>query len=210
MILTPIEKHRLPAVLDLFQERLGDGLACAVFRRIARPEQADRAAGRDAVTHHAAVLRLLASFGMAIRPGSPREDFGWDGAVVRGGTEAYVLLHELAHFQLAAPPRRQRIDFGLGPGPETGKREAAQAAATLFGLATEREEAMASLLGILWEVEFGHPACASFLDQNWLEGAGRGGAAEHFSGVLAALASGGFLTAEGRPTRQLRVTPDAL
>jgi hypothetical protein len=208
MILTPIEKHRLPGVLELFQARLGDPLARAIFARIARPELADRATGRDAAAHHAAALRLLDSYGMAIRPGSPREDFGWDGAAVRGGTEAYVLLHELAHFQLAAPSRRQRIDFGLGPGPETGKREAAQAAATLFGLATEREEAMASLLGILWEVELGHPACASFLDQNWLEGAGRRSAVEHFSGVLAALGRGGFLGADGRPTRQLRDTAD--
>jgi hypothetical protein len=210
MILTPIDRDRLPAMLELFQAGLRDGLAGAVFRRIAHPGQADRAAASLASAHHGAALGLLAGLGMGSRPGSPREDFSWNGAAARSDTEAYVLLHEAAHFQLAAPARRRRIDFGLGPGPETGKREAAEAAACLFGLASEREEAMASLLGILWEVDLGQPALASFLDQNWLEGAGRNGAAAHFCSVVAALAGGGFLTAEGLPTRALRQAEDAV
>jgi hypothetical protein len=208
MILTPIDHHRLPATLELFQAGLRDGAGSAVFRRIAQPAYADRAAGSLAAAHHGAALALLAGFGMALRPGSPREDFSWDGTAARSDTEAYVLLHEAAHFQLASPGRRRRIDFGLGPGPETGKRDAAEAAARLFGLAREREEAMASLLGILWEVELGQPALASFLDQNWLEGAGRSGTTTHFCSVLAALTSGGFLTPDGRPTRALREVPD--
>jgi hypothetical protein len=208
MILTPIDHHRLPATLELFQAGLRDSVAGAVFRRIADPAHADRAAGSLAAAHHCAALGLLAGFSMAFRPGSPREDLSWDGTAARSDTEAYVLLHEAAHFQLAAPARRRRIDFGLGPGPETGNREAADAAACLFGLAREREEAMASLLGILWEVELGQPALASFLDQNWLEGAGRDGTTAHFCSVLAALANSGFLTADGRPTRALREVPD--
>ncbi|HJT07135.1 MAG TPA: hypothetical protein VJ747_09425, partial [Stellaceae bacterium] len=60
----------------------------------------------------------------------------------------------------------------------------------------------------LWEVELGHPALASFLDQNWLEGADRPAAAAHFRTVLAALVAGGFVTAAGRPTRALRQAPD--
>jgi len=209
MILTPIDRDRLPAVLAQFEAGLADRFARTVFRRIAVPAQAERAAGAPAVAHRRAAIDLLASFGMGLRPGSPGQDFNWDGTAARSDTEAYVLLHEAAHFQLAAPTRRQRIDFGLGPGPDTGRREAAEAAATIFGLEREREEAMASLLGILWEVELGQPALASFLDQNWLEGAGRSAAA-HFCHVLDALAAGGFLTAEGRPARALRETPDAL
>ena len=69
---------------------------------------------------------------------------------------------------------------------------------------------MASLLGILWEVELGHPALASFLDQNWLEGAERPGTAAHLRSVLEALRDGGFITGDGRPTRFLRAAPDAL
>jgi hypothetical protein len=208
MILTPIAAHALPDLLQRSEAALGGACAGAVFRRIARPEAAARASGRAARAHHAAALRLLPALGMGIKRGSPSEDFSWDGIAVRSDTEAYVLLHEAAHFQLASPARRHAIDFGLGPGPETSARERAERAATLFGLAREREEALASLLGILWEVELGQPALASFVDQNWLEGAPGERALAHFAATLEALARGGFLTADGRPTRLLRTAPD--
>lgn len=208
MILTPIAHHRLPDLLQRCEAGLTDVRDRAVFRRLARPAEAERARSSAARAHHAQASQLLASLGMGLRAGSPREDFSWNGTAVRSDTEAYVLLHEAAHFQLAAPARRHVIDFGLGPGPETGARAAAERAALLFGVAREREEAMASLLGILWEVEFGQPALASFLDQNWLEGAPGQGALRHFRATLAALHSGGFLTADGRPTQRLRGTPD--
>jgi len=208
MILTPIAPDRLPELLARCEAGLSDDCDRAVFRRLARPAEVERARGSAVRAHHAQASQILASLGMEIRAGSPREDFSWNGAAARGDTEAYVLLHEAAHFQLAAPARRHAIDFALGPGPETGARAAAERAALLFGLAREREEAMASLLGVLWEVELGQPALASFLDQNWLEGAPRQSALRHFSATLAALRAGGFLTADGRPTRRLRATPD--
>jgi hypothetical protein len=209
MILTPIDADRLPAVLDRFAATLDDSGARAIFDRIARTTDAMRAQDTAAAAHHRDALRVLAGFGMALRPGPPAADFSWDGHAARCDTEAYVLLHEAAHFQLAAPTRRRCVDFGLGPGPETGQREAAARAACLFGAAREREEAAASLLGILWEAELGHPALASFLDQNWLEGAGGRAAAAHFRGVLAALAADGFITAAGLPTRRLREESDS-
>lgn len=207
MILTAIDQDRLPATLARIASAL-DGGARTIFERIARPEAAARAEAPTAALHHRDALRVLAGFGMELRPGPPAADFSWDGRGVRCDTEAYVLLHEAAHFQLAAPERRRRIDFGLGPGPETGDRATAERQASLFGLAREREEAMASLLGILWEVELGQPALASFLDQNWLEGVDRPAAAAHFRDVLTALVAGGFVTDAGRPTRALRQAPD--
>jgi len=210
MMLTPITPDCLPAVLARFADELGDGPEKAIFRRIARPADAERATGPRAATHHADALTLARRLSIPVRAGRPQLDFSWNGTALRGDTEAYVLLHELAHFQLAAPERRSCIDFGLGPGPETGNRAAAAAAACLFGLAVEREEAMASLLGILWEAEFGHPALASFLDQNWLEGAERPGTVAHFRSILAALGSGGFLTADGRPTLRLRAAAEMM
>jgi hypothetical protein len=208
MILTPIDDDKLAAVLGRFSALLDDAGARSVFDRIARPKEAARAQCTIAVAHHRDALTILAGLGMALRPGRPSLDFSWDGHAARRDTEAYVLLHEAAHFQLASPHRRRCIDFGLGPGPETGDRDGAARAACLFGIGCEREEAMASLLGILWEAELGQPALASFLDQNWLEGAGRVAAAAHFSTVLAALAAGGFVTATGRPTRRLRDAAD--
>ncbi|HZB91281.1 MAG TPA: hypothetical protein VE397_07565 [Stellaceae bacterium] len=208
MILTPIESDRLPALLQRFAAALGTSWTRQVFARIARPEDAARAAGPIAARHRREALALARRFGMGVRAGSPTLDVSWDGAALRADTEAYVLLHEVAHFQLASPERRRCTDFGLGPGPETGDRAAAVRAASLFGLAAEREEAMASLLGILWEASLGHPALASFLDQNWLEGAERPGTAEHFRTTLAALAEGGFVSEAGRPTFGLRSAPD--
>lgn len=206
MILTPIARDRLPALLGQFAQSL-DASTGAIFRRIAA-SSAERASGAAAAAGHRQACAVLAGLGMGLAPGSPELDFSWDGTAARCDTEAYVLLHEAAHFQLAAPERRRRIDFGLGPGPETGARARAEEAALLHGLAREREEAMASLLGILWEAELGHPALASFLDQNWLEGAPRPGAVAHFAGVAAALSAGGFIAGDGRPRPQLRLSRD--
>ena len=74
-------------------------------------------------------------------------------------------------------------DFGLGPGPDTTEREAAERAAVVSPLERDAEEAAASLLGILWEAALGQPALASFLDQNWLEGLGPLGRGTFHGGV---------------------------
>jgi hypothetical protein len=205
MILTPISEEALPQALDRLMSGLGGDAPRQALKRIAGPLGVARASGTRAVSHWRRAIRIVTEFGMATRPGSPALDFSWDGDVLRTGTEAYVLLHELAHYQIAAPARRRTIDFGLGAGPETGDRRTADAVASLFGLAREREEAMASLLGVFWEVELDQPALASFLDQNWLEGAG---AASHFETTLHDLWEGGFIDADFRPTRQLRVEAD--
>jgi hypothetical protein len=204
MILTKLPPHLLPRALAAFAMRLSGGYTQRVYRRIAVPGRWHRATGADAASQHRAALALAQKFGMSRRRGPPHCGFSWDGRALRTGTEAYVLVHEIAHFQLAPPARRRRIDFGLGPGPETGNRLGAERQRAADGLAREREEAMASLLGILWEVELGQPALASFLDQNWLEG---GGAARHFTEILAALRAGGFVTSAGRPTRRVRRAP---
>lgn len=208
MILTPIAEAALPATLDRLRNSLTDGLSLRVFARIANPADAARAEGAVAREHQRRAIAAAGDHGIAVRPGSPTLDFSWDGEALRGDTEAYVLLHEIAHFQLAPPGRRRRIDFGLGPGPETGDRAGAERAASRFGADRDREEAAASLLGILWEAALGQPALASFLDQNWLEGGTRPAAARHFAAVLARLRVGGFITASGQPTRRRRRAGD--
>ncbi|HEV2548298.1 MAG TPA: hypothetical protein VGU20_13245 [Stellaceae bacterium] len=208
MILTPIVPRRLPERMAALERGLTADWTRQVLQRIARGGDGRRATGVDAARHHGDACALLRQLGMAIRDGAPSLDVSWNGSAVRGATEAYVLLHEGAHFQLAAPQRRRLIDFGLGPGPETGDKAAALRAQRLHGTAGEREEARASLLGILWEIELGHPGLASFLDQNWLEGAERLGTGAHFTAVLTALRDGGFIDAAGRPRPHLRETAD--
>jgi hypothetical protein len=208
MILTPIPDSDLPESLVGFADSLSNDSFRSVFRRVVAPGDPARAGSETCIKNHSDSIDLIIFFGIGMKPGSPRLDVSWDGTAFRVETEAYVLLHELAHYQLAAPLRRGTTDFGLGPGPETGDRDRAERAALLFGLEREREEAMASLLGILWEAELSQPALASFLDQNWLEGAGKRGAAAHFETTLANLTRGNFVTAEGRPTMVLRQSAD--
>jgi hypothetical protein len=200
MILTDIALEELPAVIERFAALL-EPEARAVFRRIADPAKAARAEGEAAERHHDIACDLATAYGMPLLPGGPTLDYAWTGQALRRETEAYVLLHEVAHFQLAPPERRHAIDFGLGAGPETGDRDGAERAATVFGIERETEEAMASLLGVLWEVELGQPGFASFLDQNWLEGADRPGAARHFETILLTLQRRGLVDGDGRPIR---------
>jgi hypothetical protein len=109
------------------------------------------------------------------------------------------LFHEIAHWQVAPPARRGVIDFGVGPGPETGRVAEAEAAVCTDAAAQEEEENLSSLLGILWEVEYGLPALMAFAEQNWLEMYDRPSTAQHFARCIAALHRRGLIDADGRP-----------
>jgi hypothetical protein len=201
MILTPIPAALLPEAL----RTVADGLARPArvgFGRIAAT-RSERAPAPLLQRHLREALDLARAFGMGVISGAPADGFHWDGTALRAESEPYVLLHEVAHFQLARPKCRRLPEFGLGPGPDTLRRSEAEAAQSVFGLEREAEEAAASLLGILWEAALGHPALASFLDQNWLEGWRRGAAAAHFNVVFSRLLAAGFVGADGRPTRLL-------
>jgi hypothetical protein len=191
MILTAIPRKQLDEVLDRFMAKLGDAVSRAVFRRV-RATSADRAVGAAAERHRQAALALPRSLGMAVYPEEAECAFNWDGRALDTATEAYVILHEAAHFVLAPSERRRLVDFGLGPGPDTRDRDAAARAAVLSPLAREEDEAAASLLGIIWEAKLGQPALASFLDQNWLEGLERS-AHSHFAAVVGNLHRRGLL-----------------
>jgi hypothetical protein len=193
MILTPIPREQLATALDRFMAGLTEPLARAAFQRI-RATAADRAAGTEAERDRLAALSVARRFGMAIHPEGTPCRFNWDGTALNGATEAYVILHEAAHFVLAPPERRRLVEFGLGPGPDTMDRGAAEKAAVVSTLEREEDEAAASLLGILWEAGFGQPALASFLDQNWLEGLDRGAAPAHFTAVSGTLRDRGLFS----------------
>ena len=197
MILTPIPREALAGALDCFMAGLPNRLSRAVFASI-RATSPDRAAEAEAEQHRLTALSFARGFGMAIHSEGTRCRFNWDGTALSSATEAYVILHEVAHFALAPPERRALVEFGLGPGPDTLVRDAAECAAVVSPLAREEDEVAASLLGILWEAELGQPALASFLDQNWLEGLDRS-AAVHFTTVLETLRHRGLLSVERAP-----------
>ena len=191
MILAPIPPDRLATALDRFAARLDEPAARAALARI-RATSAERAAGAVAEEHRQQALAVARDCGMAVHAPGTQCRFNWDGAALDGDTEAYVILHEVAHFVLAPPERRRLVDFGLGPGPDTRDRAAADRTAVLPLDEREADEAAASLLGILWEAALGQPALASFLDQNWLEALERS-AAPHFAAVLRRLSALGLV-----------------
>jgi hypothetical protein len=196
MILTPIPREELAGVLDRFTAGLTGRLSREVFAWI-RATSPDRATGTEAKQHRLAALSLARGFDMAIHPEGTPCRFNWDGTRLNAATEAYVILHEAAHFVLAPPERRGLVEFGLGPGPDTLDREVAEQAAVLSPLMREEDEATASLLGIAWEAALGQPALASFLDQNWLEGVDRSAVA-HFTAVVETLSKRNLLSVEPR------------
>ncbi|WP_413205381.1 hypothetical protein [Rhodospirillum sp. A1_3_36] len=214
MILTPIALSDVPPLVAAFDTLLTDtALARRVFARIAETcafivgETIDLSTDPD---HHREAVDLVRAFGLGVIEGPPSAGFTWDGRAVRAELEPSVLVHEIGHWQVCAPERRSVIDFGLGAGPETGIKAPADAVATVTGVLGDLEEALASLLGILWEAELDQPAILAFLEQNWLAGGATEGNRAHFVKIVNHLSAYGFLTEEGRPTRQARTESDSV
>jgi len=206
MILTPIPDNDLLPVLARYASALPeDGLARLVFARIA----ASRDHMGTIADWHRDAVRLAAQFGMQPLAEAPQAAFSWDGRHVRTESEPAVLIHEVAHYQLASPTRRFLPDFGLGAGPETGRIAEADRARRLGDEARELEEQLASLLGILWELTLGQPGILAFQEQNWLEGAGRPSAAAFLIDRLAILTEMGLIDQDGNPALAVRISPDA-
>src|SRR5215469_2288340 len=112
MILTPIATEALPHILDPFIAGLMEPFARAAFRRICATSP-DRVVGAEAERHRLVALSFERDFGTAIHPEGTACHFNRNGTALNGATDAYVILHEVAHFAFAPPARRGLIDFGL-------------------------------------------------------------------------------------------------
>jgi hypothetical protein len=138
--------------------------------------------------------------GIAVIDEEPSRAFSWDGRHLRTRSEACVVFHEIAHWQLASPSRRALPDFGLGAGPETGRKGEADRARVVDEVARIAEECAASLLGILWEAACGGRAIDAFLEQNWLERHDSAGTHALLGSTLAMLFHRNLIDVRGRPT----------
>jgi hypothetical protein len=217
MILTPRTLAEIPTALAAFEAGLGDavvgdvGLARRALERIgatlAHVRRDDIALSTDA-DHHDQAVCLLGRFGLAALDQSPGAGLTWDGRAVAIDMEPSVIIHEVAHYQLAAPERRPLADFGMGAGPESGLKDAADRVCRLGGTARDIEEALVSLLGILWEAELEQPAILAFLEQNWLEGGASPHNCGHFIKIVTHLGGHGFIDEQARPTLRLRHSDD--
>ena len=211
MILSPLRAAEFDGLAAAFAAGLADDpLAAAVFAAILRvPPAGDLATLSTDPRHHAEAVELCRSFGFGLLDLAPQDHFTWDGAAVAIRIEPSVLIHEIGHYQLAAPARRGLYDFGLGAGPETGRKAEADAVQALFLPERDVEEGLCSLLGILWEAELGQPAVLALLEQNWLEGGASPHNLAHFRKIVRWLAAMGLIDpATARPTRALRQEDD--
>lgn len=200
MILTPVDAAELPRILEVFDRGLGeDDFARAAFRRIAATHSLCPGLRADLHAGRAKAIALAARLGIPTLDEDPAAAFSWDGQAIRTRSEASVVFHEIAHWQIAPLERRGLPDFGVGAGPETGRIDEANAAICVDALTKEEEENLSSLLGILWEVEHGEPAILAFVEQNWLELYDRPSTPAHFVRCLHALKNRGLLTSDGRP-----------
>jgi hypothetical protein len=208
MTLTPIHKNDLPRALARMTSFLEPGrVAARVLARISETVAAFDAP-YDTRTHRREAVDLASRLGIATLDEAPAAAFSWDGHVIRVRSEAYVLIHEVAHWQIAPPDRRGMVDFGLGAGPETGRVAEAAAARCVSDAAKEQEELLASLLGILWEATLGQPAIHAFVEQNWLEAWDRPSAADQFRRTVEELVSRGLIDANGVPYAGSAATAD--
>lgn len=199
MNLTPISDEVVPRALSAICARLDPGGVPA--RALARISDTvvHFNAPYDTPDHRAAAVDLADRFGIPTLDQAPAVAFSWDGTAIRARSEACVLIHEIAHWLVAPPHRRKVIDFGLGAGPETGRVEEAERARCVPDHVKEREELLASLLGILWEAALGQPAIHAFIEQNWLEAWDRPAAAAQFEDAAGELHARGLIDADGVP-----------
>ncbi len=202
MILTPIDAEALPRVLDIFSRALSsDSSALAAFKRIAETRRYCPGFSADLMVGRHKAAELAASFDIPTCDEEPALAFSWDGECIRIRSETSVVFHEIAHWQIAPTERRHLFDFGLGAGPETGRVAEADAACCVDNATKEEEENLASLLGILWEAEYGEPAILAFAEQNWLELYERRHTAQHFVSSLNSLYERGLVDRDGHPLR---------
>ncbi len=200
MILTPVDPAALPHIIKTFEAGLGhDAFARAAFLRIAATAAFAPGLKADLYAGQAKAVALAKRFGIPTLDEDPAVAFSWDGRAIRTRSETSVVFHEIAHWQIASPERRMLPDFGVGAGPESGRVDEANAAVCVDAGAREEEENLSSLLGILWEVEYGEPAILAFAEQNWLELYDRPSTPAHFARCLRALKDRGLLTDDGRP-----------
>lgn len=199
MRLTKIPHGRLPQILSRFSEGLeGNETAASAFASIA--ETAERIdAPADTLEHRSAAVGLAKELGMYTIDEAPQQAFSWNGCAVRTQSEASVLIHEVAHWLIVPPERRDLLDFGLGAGPETGRIQEADAARCVDDATKEWEELLASLLGILLEAKLCQPAIHAFIEQNWLEGWERPAAAEQFASTIKELRARRLISEIGVP-----------
>lgn len=122
--------------------------------------------------HMRKIRQLARKWGTSIRKRSCR-DYAFNGKTIaeldcdslKRRTDSN-LIHDIAHFVVAAPERRTIPEFGLGDSPDT-LRFMTPRISGMTGKMAQQEEELASALGIWWEREFGLDWRKTLRDHCW-------------------------------------------
>lgn len=92
----------------------------------------------------------------------------WDGRTIQTAYGWSNVVHDIAHWLVCVPERRNLPEFGLGPGPDTQiEIDPPRTVSDAFAV---REEERASLLGIYLERVLGMDWTDTFSDHAWDNG----------------------------------------
>lgn len=119
-----------------------------------------------------AAYRLLDKVGIPYVRHRDKDRFVWDGALLYAGnmSTGSNLIHEVAHYFVAAEPDRKIPEYGLGNAPDSNVKAPYTKAMHLRDV----EESQASILGILWEKELGHDYFYTLEKHGWYRDAWAG------------------------------------
>jgi len=114
------------------------------------------------------IRKLLASFYIPVIEECDLYESVWDGESLRIGNlqdDTASVLHELAHFQVAKEKNRYLPEFGHGDSPDSFRR----AKQTISSKEAPWDEALSSMLGILWEKHLGYNHQNTLAEHSWYQ-----------------------------------------
>jgi len=172
-----------------FRAQLGSDQARKLLDAIVATECLGPGLKADLFAGRTKAIALAGELGIPTHDGDPADGFSWDGGALATETETTVLFHDIAHWRVCPSDRRTLYDFGLGGGPESGRKQEADLVRVADQTTAEHEELLASVLGMAYEVEAGEPALLAFIDHNWLDDVDRPAGARLFEQVVQDLRS---------------------
>lgn len=116
------------------------------------------------------IQKIARRLGIKLSKRNPKDSFMWDTKTIATGKMSISnVLHEIAHWLVADPRYRNVWDFGLGAGPETGRRNEAWDARKKSSRDRDDtlEETRASFLGIAFEAALGYDIRKTLKEHSW-------------------------------------------
>lgn len=118
------------------------------------------------------IKRLANLYGVVLENRSESDSYSYNGHSIalldwRGNLRSKDnLIHDIAHWVVAAPSRRKCNEFGLGDSPDIGTRSSSMLVKYKYAML---EESYASMLGIYWQWVYGIGDWLEVLiDHSWL------------------------------------------